>query len=1070
MTLQPDKLHTTNIAGERKIITVLFTDVVSYTSLSEKLDMEVLRDIMNQHFIMLIESVNKYEGMVDQLLGDGMVAFFGAPRAYEDHAQRACYAALDMQKTVKELAVKLLSEYGIDFSIRIGINSGPVVVGPVGNNQHTEYIAIGNTVNLASRMEEASRPGGILATDVVYDLTRDFFDYEPVGEIGVKGKDKPVAAYRLLRPGKTESRFGVALARGLTPFVGREAEIQTLRGAFNKTKDGTNQTIGIKGEPGIGKTRLLKEFQENIRQDGPTFMEGHCLHYGSLIPYWPIINILKTYFEIKEDDEEHETKERMQKRLERLDGSLVSYLPFLYEIFSYKVDDEHFSGMENQYKRSRLFEGITDLIIKESARKPVVIALEDLHWIDKASEDFLSYLIKRISGQRILILLLYRPEYALPWRDRVDCYEIQLSQLSVPTSEKLLHALLPEGRPEAELKELILSKAGGNPLFVEEFVHTLLDNGSLLKTGDLYTLNARTTTIKLPDTIQGIIAARVDRLPEYLKNTLQVASVMGRDFNFPVLQDAMQMPGELKNHLEALQHLEFIFQKKNSAEMECVFKHALIHEVIYNGLLQKRRQELHKRIGDSIEKLYSGSLDDLAEVLAYHFQQSGATDKAIYYLRKSGQKALDRFAIEQSHQYYAQAFMTLSNRTDKRPEDRSILLDIVLSWAEVYYYRGYFRELLELLNEHKSLAEELGDNPRQAMLLGWLGNILFISARNKESYQHLQQALKLAEESGDQKAIAHVCAWLVWTCITAGMIDQGMNYGEKAIKASRQIREAYPYIKALGGLGVLQNLNGKIQKAVEYGRELQEFGRSHGNIRSLALGYYVSGMCYISIGNLPKALDEYNKGLEFSVDPIYYGMLKSGQSSTLFQAGNYREAEKVLLEIVEICQKFGGDIVGKPCSAFLGMILIGKGQMKKGFSLVDDLDRTSSEEYLDYLAMWSEIGQGMLYASLASPGRINLPLLLKNARTLLGRVPFSTRKAILHFNRCAEICRKSGYVTYLGTSYLELGHFYQKKGKRELARENVFAAAKIFREIDAGANLKQAEKLLEILEKGRRKV
>ncbi len=342
--------------------------------------------------------------------------------------------------------------------------------------------------------------------------------------------------------------------------------------------------------------------------------------------------------------------------------------------------------------------------------------------------------------------------------------------------------------------------------------------------------------------------------------------------------------------------------------------------------------------------------------------------------------------------------------------------------------------------------------------------------RNKESYQHLQQALRLAEESGDHKAIAYICAWLVWTCITAGLIDQGMNYGEKALKTARQIKETYPYIKAMGGIGVLLNLVGQIQRATECSEELKQFGQSRGNIRGVALGYYVSGMCYISTGDMMKALKEYNTGLELNVDPIYYGMLKSGQSTSLFQAGKYKEAENVLLEIVESCRRFGGEIIGQPSLGFLGMVLIIKGQMRKGFGLVDDFDRVSREEYLNYLAMWSQYGQGSLYAALSSANGINIGILLRNAVTIFQRVPFAAQKAILHFKKCAEICQKSGYTIFLGTTYLELGRLYKNQGKNELAWEHISAAAIIFREINAGSNLEQAERLLEILDRGRRKV
>jgi class 3 adenylate cyclase/tetratricopeptide (TPR) repeat protein len=1056
-----------NAIGEHKIISVLFTDVVNYTSLAEMINLEAVREIINNHFKLLIESVNKYEGTVDQLLGDGMVAFFGAPIAYEDHAQRACHSALAMQDAMQNYAECIRKEYGIDFSIRIGINSGPVLVGPIGNAQHTEYIAVGDTVNLASRMENASRPSGILVTENIYYMARDYFQFEEIGEIGIKGKDKPVMAYRLLRAVKTERRFEAAIARGLTRFVGREQEIDLLRQVFIKTQNGNSQTIGIMGEPGIGKSRLLREFKERIRSEDFTYLEGRCLHYGSSMPYLPLVDIVEAYFDIQEEHSESDSKGKMVKKLTVLDKSLISYLPFLYEMLSFSVEDERYSRMENQYKRNMLFEGLTHILLKEASNRPIVIAIEDLHWIDKASVEFLTKLIAGLSDARILFLLLYRPEYQSNWTNQSNYLEVHLSQLSDSTSSELLLSLLADGEPTSELRETVLAKTGGNPLFVEEFVHSLLENRSIRKEGRYYTLNSLESTIKLPETIQGIIASRIDRLPEGLKNTLQVASVIGRDFSYSVLQDVTQLSDGLKFHLETLQQLEFIFQASDFDEKECFFKHALIQVVAYQSLLQKRRKELHENIAQAIEKLYPQRLEEMAEALAYHYQQSNNLDRAVYYLRKSGQKALVRYAIEESHQYYQQAFESLSNKARKTPEDQSIILDILLEWAEVYYYRGYFRALYDLMSTHQELAEILGDKPRQAMLLGWLGIGLFAASRITESYQVLRHAETLAEESGDPKATAYVCAWLSYTCCFHGLVDEGLACADKAITASRLIEKGdYPYIKALGGKGFILSSAGKNRAALECGRELLEFGEVHGNLRSLALGYYMEAYYYLSSGEIEEALNECRQGLRHKCDPFYSEMLRYMFGLICVIAGRFEDAEESLNQVMLDGRQFGIETFEWMAAALLGMVFISKGQMLKGFRMMTESDNKLLNNGNKFCYIWTQYLLGILYSQLTAPAApIKISMLAKNSRFILRHVPFATQKAIVHFNNCAAICLDCGFTSISGMVHLELGRLYKNKGQKELAREQLSTAVKLCRESEAAGNLKQAEELLSSMDK-----
>jgi class 3 adenylate cyclase len=1055
-----------SLEGEHKVISVLFSDVVNYTTIAEKLDLEVVREIVNNHFKILIESVNNYKGTVDQLLGDGMIAFFGAPLAHEDHAQRACYAALAMQEAIRHYAETIRKEYGIDFKIRIGLNSGPVLVGPIGSDHHTEYIAIGDTVNLASRLEGASRPGGILVSDNIYSLTKDFFEFESIGEIGIKGKENPLAAYRLIRASETERRFDAAVKRGLTRFVGRDNEIEVIEQAFTRARDGSTQIVGIWGEPGIGKSRLLREFRESRKSDDFNYLEGRCLHYGRSMPFKPLVDIAKAYFDIKEGEPEPDTKNRMVEKLGRLDDGLVDYLPFLYEMLSFKINDERYLKMENQYKRSKLFEGITRLLRREASVSPLVVAVEDLHWIDKASEEFLTYLMSWLSDSRILLVLLYRPEYPSPWSNRSNYTEVHLNQLTITTSGELLQSLLPDREPASELKELVLTRTGGNPLFLEEFVRTLMDSGAMRKDGRYYTLDAPASMVGLPDTIQGIIADRIDRLPEGLKNTLQVASAIGRDFNYPVLHDVTRLPEDLKSQLETLQQLEFIMRKSISPEMECVFKHALIQEVAYNSMLQKRRREIHESIGRTIERLYPSRLEEFTEVLAYHYQHSNSLNNAVEYLRKSGQRALNRFATEEANGYYQQGFDIVSNNADATREESLVLLDIILEWAEVHYYQGRFRALFELLRRHESLADSVGDKYHHAMLLGWLGMTLHIMGRSRESYQYLRRALVLAEQSGEPKAIAYVCAWLPWTCLAYGVTGEGMAYGKRAIEASYHAKgNDYPYIKALGGMGFLAGYTGQIQKARECGWRLLEFGKKRGNVRSLTLGHWILGMCCGNNGEVEASLEECRLGIELNPDPFYLDMLIFSLGNICVSSGRFQEAEAALSQLRAHSQECGLEGIEWAAVSMLGLVYMAQGRMSEGLGMITGLNSilVANEVKMDHA--FNEFCRGMAYSRLACPpAPVKLSLLIKNLGFLLRHAPFATRKAVFHYNQAIRICQDCGFKVWLGMTLVELGRLYQRKGKKEPARENLSAAVKLCRESGDAGSAAQAEALLRALD------
>jgi class 3 adenylate cyclase len=494
-----DKILTTrsSIEGERKLVTVFFADVANYTAMSEKLDPEEVHQIMDGCFKILMDEIHKYEGTINQFTGDGVMALFGAPVAHEDHAQRACYAALSVQKALEEYEEKLKRDHGVKFKMRIGLNSGHVVVGSIGNDLRMDYTAIGDTTNLAKRMESAASPGNVFVSKNTHRLVRDFFEFSTPMKLDVEGKEEPHEAYELIGTGEIDTRFRASVAKGLTPFVGRKNSLPALLEAYDKVKSGSGQVVGIVGEAGVGKSRLLLEFRNRILEDKFTYLEGRCIHFGSSMAYLPILDILRSYYGIIEEDRENAIKQKITDKSLSLDENLNCVTAPFQELLSLKVDDDAFLKLEPQQKREKTFEALRDFFIRLSQDKILIIAIEDLHWIDKTTEEFLNYLIGWIASSPILLILLYRPEYTHQWGSKSYYSKLGLTQLTIKSSAELVQAILEEGEVAPELSELILNRAAGNPLFMEEMTYMLLENGSIEKKDNQYVLIGKASDVQL---------------------------------------------------------------------------------------------------------------------------------------------------------------------------------------------------------------------------------------------------------------------------------------------------------------------------------------------------------------------------------------------------------------------------------------------------------------------------------------------------------------------------------------------------------------------------------------------
>jgi class 3 adenylate cyclase/tetratricopeptide (TPR) repeat protein len=768
------------IEGERKLVTVLFADVGGFTAVSENLDPEEVHEIMDGCFRILMDEIHRYEGTINQFTGDGVMALFGAPVAHEDHAKRACFAALSIQDALRGFSEKLEKKYGFKFKMRIGLNSGLVVVGSIGDDLRMDYTAIGDTVNLASRMETSAKPGTILISGYTYKLARDFFEFEPLGKIQVKGKEEPQEAYRLLGTGDIKTRIEAAAVAGFTKFVGRKGEMETLQEALTKARSGSGQVVGVAGEAGVGKSRLIIEMKKLFPKDEYGYLEGQCLQHGGSMAYLPILDILKSYFEITEGEQESLIKQKMNEKILQLDETLLAVLSPLQELLSLIVEDKVYVEIDPRKKREKIFEAIKDLFIRESQHKPLILVFEDLQWIDRTSEEFIDYLIGWLANSPILLIILYRHEYTHSWRNKSYYSDIRLDQLSMESSAELLQAILQEGEVTPDLRDLILGKAGGNPLFVEELAHALTESGVIQNEDHRYILSTKPADIQIPDTIQGIIAARIDRLDDRLKSVMQLASVVGTEFAFPILQAIAETKEDLQSHLLSLQKYEFICEKRLVPELQYIFKHALIQEVAYNSLLLKRRQAIHEKIGMAIEEIYPSRIEEFYETMAYHYARSEEKEKAYRYLKLSAEKAYSHHANWEALRYYLNAVEIC----DHMPQTASVRREGIEARFALYrpaMFLGYPDEALTLLREGAQLSVELGESRKASEFESKIAAAYALRGQTQLAVDHGERCFYEAERAADLDLMAETARDLCFVYSLRGDYKRILSLSSKVI-------------------------------------------------------------------------------------------------------------------------------------------------------------------------------------------------------------------------------------------------------------------------------------------------
>jgi class 3 adenylate cyclase/predicted ATPase len=719
--------------GERKTVTALFTDIKGSTELMEDLDPEEARAIIDPALKLMIDAVHRYDGYVVQSTGDGIFALFGAPVAHEDHPQRALYAALRMQEELRRYSTKVVADGGMPIEARVGINTGEVVVRSITTGAgQIEYTPIGHTTNLASRMQAVAPTGSIAVSENSRRLCEGYFILKPLGPTRVKGVTEPLNVYEVTGLGPLRTRLQRSAGRGYTKFVGREREMEAMRNAAELARTGRGQIVAAMAEAGTGKSRLFFEFKAK-NESGWMVLETFSVSHGKASAYFPVLDLLYGYFRIAPEDDARTRREKVNGRIVTLDPTLEDTRPYLFGLLGIVEGNDPLSQMDGQVKRRRTLDAIKRILLRESINQPLMAIFEDLHWIDDETQAFLNLLAESIANAKILLLVNYRPEYSHQWNSKTYYTQLRLDPLGKDSAEEMLSALLGDNAELVPLKRVIIEKTEGNPFFMEETVQVLLDEGALVRNGVTH-LTRPISELKIPPTVQGILAARIDRLPHDAKDLLQTLSVVGREFPMSLIRAVLpKSDEELNRILNELQLGEFIYEQPALGDTEYIFKHALTQEVSYNSVLLERRKQLHERIGAAIEALYANSIEDHLDELAHHYCRSGNVPKALEYHERAGRQALKRSAYTDAMRALTAALELLIRLPESPERDQRELglqttlgpvLMITKGWAAPETERVYLRA--------QQLAETGGTTERFSLLTGLFG-LAFVGGRMREA-------------------------------------------------------------------------------------------------------------------------------------------------------------------------------------------------------------------------------------------------------------------------------------------------------------------------------------------------
>jgi class 3 adenylate cyclase/tetratricopeptide (TPR) repeat protein len=797
-----DRILTSKAAleGERKVVTVLFADLKGSMELLADRDPEEARKILDPVLAHMMEAVHRYEGTVNQVMGDGIMALFGAPLAHEDHAVRACYAALRMHDTIRRYTEELRRSHGAEVQIRVGLNSGDVVVRSIGSDLRMDYTAVGQTTHLAARMEQLASPGSTRLTAETLALAEGFVQVRSLGPVPVRGITDPVEVFELVGAGSARTRLQAARARGFSKFVGRDAEMEQIRQSAEQARKGRGQLVAVVGEAGVGKSRLFFEFIHSHHAQGWLVLEASSVSYGKATPFLPLADLLRAYSRIDDRDDTRSVRAKVTGTVLTLDRGLEDVVPAVLWVLDALAPDDAFLALEPAQRRRHAVESVKRLLLRESRVQPLLLVFEDMHWVDSETQAVLDSLVESLPTATLLLAVNYRPEYRHAWGSKMYYRQLRVDPLPPASADELLDTLLGADQSVASLKTLLIARTEGNPLFLEESVRTLAETGVLLGEIGAYRLARDAATVQVPATVQAILAARIDRLPPPLKRLLQAAAVIGKDVPMPLLEAIADMKeDDLRQALGELQTAEMLYEARLFPDLEYTFKHALTHDVAYGSVLHDRRRALHASIVTAVERIHADRLAEHVEVLAHHASRGGITTKAVHYLREAGARAAARSANRDAIDFLERA-LALVSEVPETDETLSDTLDIRIALgAPLIAIDGPTSPRVKENNRKAlELVDRLGDPSRRFFVLWGRWFISFTSGDYGPAIEAAEGLLDVARQSDDVSRLveAHHALWP--TLVSMGEPAKALPYIERGIALYDPAHHA-SFIRLYGG-------------------------------------------------------------------------------------------------------------------------------------------------------------------------------------------------------------------------------------------------------------------------------
>jgi class 3 adenylate cyclase/tetratricopeptide (TPR) repeat protein len=1035
-------------------VTVLFADLKGSTELIEGLDPEEARQLLDPALHVMMDAVHRYEGTVNQVLGDGIMALFGALVAHEDHAVRACYAALAMQAAMQRYAEEVRRSHGLEMLARVGLHAGEVVVRSIGNDLHMDYSAVGQTTHLAARMEQLATPGSIRLTAATLRLVEGLVQVNALGQFPVKGLADPVEVFELVGASTIRRRLQASAAQGLTRFVGRQQELRALQQALEQAGVGHGQVVALVGEAGVGKSRLVYEFVHSHATRGWRVLESASVSYGKATPYCPVIDLLKRYAHVDDTDDARTIRAKITGQVLTLDETLQDTIPTLLALLDALPDDSPFRQLDPAQRRQRTLTALKRLLLRESQAQPLLLVCEDLHWSDSETQAVLDLLVESLPTARVLLLVNYRPEYQHGWGSKTYYTQLRLDPLPPTSADVFLQALLGNDLSLVPLTQLLMARTGGNPFFLEESVRTLVETGVVVGERGAYRLEQVLPTIQVPATVQALLAARIDRLPPEEKHLLQTAAVIGTEVPLPLLQAIAELPeASLQRGLAHLQAAEFLYETRLFPDQAYTFQHALTHEVAYGELLQERRRVLHARIVEALEALAGERAAEQIERLAHHALRGEVWNKALIYCRQAGEKASGHSAYREALAAFEQALTAFRQLPETR-DTHEQAIDLLLS-----------------MNQVRLVLEE----PAERRL------------------QHLQEAATLAEALDDPRRLGRISNAMADYFASYGpQYDHAVAYAHRALTLAAASRDISMAVRAHIQLGQVHFHQGDYRQAMDACRQAMAMLESEQRYALLGLArlstvFSRTYLCYslAAVGEFAEGLGVSAEGLRLAEavqHPRSLVTAYQGMGYLYLRKGDVDQALSVLKRALSLCEEVELVWDFSLVAVYLGSAYVLCGRGDEAVWLLERAQaQTTQSGRASSLRRLLPVSEAYLSTGRFEEASILADRALAHARThqergseadalrLLGdialqRHPAEITQAAAYYRQALALAEELGMRPLQAHCHRGLGMLYAATGQREQARAALMTAIEMYRSMDMTFWLPQTEAALSQVE------